>query len=71
MVIAPVTKTEATTAFTNVPTLSLHPKFKNICATEEALINALKCLPSNQSEDHRYQGMIENAARYALICNTP
>ena len=71
MVVAPVTKTDATAALGNVPNLEPRPNFKNINAMEEALIDALEAIPSNQSEDYGYRGMIESAARYALICTTP
>ena len=71
MVVAPVTKTDATAALEDVPTLAPRPTFKNINAMEEAIIDAMEAIPSNQSEDWGYRGMVEDAARYALVCTTP
>ena len=71
MVVAPVTKTDATAALEGVPTLAPRPTFKNINAMEDAIIDAMEAIPSNQSEDWGYRGMVEDAARYALVCTTP
>ena len=71
MVAAPVTKAEVATALANVPTLAPRPTFKNINAMEAAILDAVDCIASNQTEDHGYRGMVESAQRYALVTATP
>ena len=69
MVAALVNKIDAAMALANVPSVTPRSTFRDICAMEEAIIDVLECIPLNQSEDHGYRGMVEIAARYALVCN--
>ena len=65
MVAAPVTKAEVAAALANVPTLEARPTFKKINLMETAIVDAVDCITSNQSEDHGYRGMVVSAQRVA------
>ena len=47
------------------------PSVTNIDAFKNALVDVLFTIPSHQLEDFGYQGMVQDAAIYALSCNIP
>ena len=47
------------------------PTHDNINAWEESVVNILSTIPSQQSADHGYQGMVQHPIIYALVCSEP
>ena len=71
MVPPPVDFMEISARLVNLPTMHPRPSASNIRAFVEALIDVLCTYPSQQSEEHGYRGMVEQAEIYALTHNVP
>ena len=55
--------------FANIPTMAPRPTHNNINAWEKYAIDVLSAIPSQQSADHGYQGMVQHPKIYALVCS--
>ena len=71
MVPPPVDFMEISARLQSLPTLAPRPTATNINAFEEQLVDILSTIPSGQSEDHGFRGLIESAKMYALISTIP
>ena len=71
MVPPPVDFMEISARLQCLPTLAPRPTATNINACEEQLVDILSTIPSAQSEDHGFRGLVESAEMYALVSNTP
>ena len=71
MVPPPVDFMEISARLQSLPTLAPRPTATNINAFEEQLVDILSTIPSAQSEDHGFRGLVESAEMYALVSNTP
>ena len=54
--------------FANIPTMAPRPTHNNINAWVKYAIDILSAIPSQQSADHGYQGMVQHPDIYALVC---
>ena len=54
--------------FANIPTMAPRPTHNNINAWVKYAIDILSAIPSQQSADHGYQGMVQHPNIYALVC---
>lgn len=71
MSLATLTAETVDAKFANIPTMAPRPSHDNINAWEEGVVNILSTIPSQQSADHGYQGMVQHAIIYALVCSEP
>ena len=62
---------EAKTRIGMLPTCSPRPNATNIRALVKTLAERAATIPSAQSNDHGYLGMVVTPGEYALVCNTP
>ena len=63
-----VTYDDALQSLGDVPNLGAHPTATNIRNLREDLCNKLEAIPSHQSNDYGFRGMIETTETYDLIC---
>ena len=63
-----VTYDDALQSLGNVPNLGDRPTVTNICNLREDLCDKLEAIPSHQSNDYGFRGMIESTEKYDLIC---
>ncbi len=71
MVPPPVDYMDITARFAGLPSMAPRPSATNINAFEDAVVDILSTIPSAQSEDHGYRGLIESGPIYALATNVP
>ena len=71
MSVPTVTLEEAIKTVGTAPSLAPRPSGTNIRTLTKYFVKKLASIPSNQSRDHGYSGMIEQKEVYALKCNIP
>ena len=62
---------EVSAKLENAPSLEPRPNATNIAALDEYIVDVICAFPSHQSADFGFQGLFQNAAIYALVCNVP
>ena len=63
-----VTYNDALQSLGDVPNLGDCPTATNICNLREDLCDKLEAIPSHQSNDYGFRGMIESTEKYDLMC---
>lgn len=71
MSIQAVTMEVATALIGSFPSLAPRPTGASIRALEQDLVRKLGSIPSHQSREQGYTGMIMQPVLYARKCNTP
>ena len=71
MVPPPVDFMEISARLQSLPTLAPRPTATNINAFEEQLVDILSTIPSAQSEDHGFRGLVESVEMYAITSAIP
>ena len=71
MSVPTVTLEEATKTVGTAPSLAPRPSGTNIRTLTKYFVKKIASIPSNQSRDHGYSGMIKQKEVYALKCNIP
>ena len=71
MVLQTTTYEEARLKIGTLPSLAPRPTFQNIRLMEADLVNKLIAIPSRQSAELGYSGMVQHVDIYALQTNTP
>jgi hypothetical protein len=71
MVPPPVDFVEVSARLQGLPSMAPRPTATNINAFEDQLVDILATIPSAQSKEHGFRGLIESAKIYALTSNVP